>query len=60
MINVYEAQAANKRKSALIIGLFILFVTVSVYVISQAMGVYFGYEPGGLGVAGLALPSPKT
>ena len=54
MINVYEAQAANKRKSALIIGLFILFVTVSVYVISQAMGVYFGYEPGGLGVAGLA------
>ena len=54
MINVYEAQTANKRKSALIIGLFILFVTVSVYVISQAMGVYFGYEPGGLGVAGLA------
>ena len=55
MINLYEAQAANRRKSALIMALFILFVTVSVYVISQAMGVYFGYEPGGLGVAGLAL-----
>ena len=55
MINLYEAQAANRRKSALIMVLFILFVTVSVYVISQAMGVYFGYEPGGLGVAGLAL-----
>ncbi|MEK7112294.1 MAG: M48 family metallopeptidase, partial [Patescibacteria group bacterium] len=54
MVNVYEAQTANKRKSALIIALFILFVTASVYVISQAMGVYFGYEPGGLGVAGLA------
>lgn len=54
MLNVYEAQAANKRKSALIIGLFVLFVTVSVYVISQAMGVYFGYEPGGLGIVGLA------
>jgi len=55
MINLYEAQAGNRRKSALIMVLFILFVTVSVYVISQAMGVYFGYEPGGLGVAGLAL-----
>ena len=54
MVNVYEAQAANKRKSAVIIALFILFVTVSVYVISQAMGVYFGYEPGGLGVIGIA------
>lgn len=54
MINVYEAQAANKRKSAVIIALFILFATISVYVISQAMGVYFGYEPGGLGVIGIA------
>lgn len=54
MVNVYEAQAANKRKSALIMALFILFVSASVYVISQAMGVYFGYEPGGLGVAGIA------
>ena len=55
MINVYEAASANKRKSALIIVLFIIFVTVSVYILSQAMGVYFGYEPGGLGVAGIAL-----
>ncbi|MEK7112765.1 MAG: M48 family metallopeptidase [Patescibacteria group bacterium] len=54
MVNVYEAQAANKRKSALIMALFILFVSAAVYVISQAMGVYFGYEPGGLGVAGIA------
>jgi len=55
MINIYEAQAANKRKSALIIGLFIVFVTLSVYVISQATTVYLGYEPGGLGMAGVAL-----
>jgi len=55
MINVYEAQTANKRKSAIIIALFIVFVTVAVYVISQSFALYLGYEPGGLGVAGLAL-----
>lgn len=55
MINIYEAQSANKIKSAIIIALFILFVTVSVYIISQAFGYYLGYEPGGLGFAGLAL-----
>lgn len=55
MVNVYEAQAANKRKSALIIALFIVFVTISVYVISQAFAIYLGYEPGGLGFVGIAL-----
>ena len=54
MINVYEAQSANRFKSALVMALFILFVSVSVYVISIAMGAYFGYEPGGLGIAGIA------
>lgn len=55
MINIYEAQAANKRKSIIIIGFFIVFVTLAVYIISQAIGAYYGYEPGGLGVAGIAL-----
>lgn len=55
MVNVYEAQAANRRKSAIVIVLFIVFVTLSVYIISQGLGVYFGYEPGGLGVVGIAL-----
>ena len=55
MINIYEAQASNKRKSALIIALFIVFITVAIYIISQAFSVYLGYEPGGLGVAGMAL-----
>lgn len=54
MINVYEAQKVNRFKSALVMALFILFVSVSVYVISLALGAYFGYEPGGLGVAGIA------
>jgi len=55
MINIYEAQVANKRKSALIVILFIVFITVAIYIISQAFSVYLGYEPGGLGVAGIAL-----
>lgn len=55
MINVYEAIAANKRKSAVIVVLFIVFVAVAIYILSQAFGVYMGYEPGGLGIAGIAL-----
>mgnify|MGYP001579451124 CR=1 FL=1 len=55
MINVYEAEAANKRKSALIIALFVVFVSLSVYVLASAFAVYSGYEPGGLGIVGLAL-----
>lgn len=55
MINIYEAVAANKRKSVIVIIGFIVFVTLAVYFISQAIGIYMGYEPGGLGTAGLAL-----
>ena len=55
MQNIYEAQAANRRKSLIIITLFILFITVVVYVLSQALGFYLGYEPGGLGFVGIAL-----
>ena len=55
MVNVYEAQAQNKRKSALVIALFVIFVTLAVYVLAQAFAVYSGYRPGGLGFVGLAL-----
>lgn len=55
MINIYEAQSLNKRKSLVIIVLFIGFVTVAVYVIASALGYYYGYQPGGLGIAGFAL-----
>jgi heat shock protein HtpX len=55
MINVYEAISANKRKSAVIIVMFAVFVAVAVYVMSTAFGVYTGYEPGGLGFVGIAL-----
>src|SRR3990167_9054730 len=55
MQNIYEAVASNKRKSALILILFLLFTTIVIYVLSQAFVVYMGYEPGGLGFVGIAL-----
>ena len=54
MINIYEAVSANKRKSIIVMVVFVIFVTATIYILSQAMGVYLGYEPGGLGLAGLA------
>lgn len=55
MINVYEAEAANKWKSAFIVALFVVFVAIVVYVMSTAFAIYTGYEPGGLGFVGIAL-----
>lgn len=55
MLNVYEAVAANKRKSSLVLIFFIAFVAVAIYFIAQAFSVYMGYEPGGLGIVGIAL-----
>src|SRR5258708_23453392 len=52
--NFYEAISINKRKSLIIVIGFFLFVVVVVYVLSQAMAYYFGYEPGGLGIVGIA------
>ena|SRR3989304_4157909 len=54
MVNIYEVQSANKIKSALIVAGFIVFVTLAVYFLSLAFGAYMGYEPGGLGMVGLA------
>src|SRR3989344_2047202 len=54
MQNIYEVQSANKRKSAFILIVFLLFTTVVIYVLAQAFAFYFGYEPGGVGFIGLA------
>ncbi len=54
MQNIYEATNANKRKSVFVVVFFFFFVALTIYVISQALGVYLGYEPGGLGMVGLA------
>lgn len=55
MKNIYEVQTSNKIKSFIIIVLFFLFVSFTVWILSQAIGLYMGYEPGGLGYVGLAL-----
>lgn len=49
MQNVYEAQDANKRKSWLVIFLFIGFISLTVYVLA----IFWGIDP--LGLTGLAL-----
>lgn len=54
MKNIYEAVSENKRKSAIVLISFVVFITLAVYFIGQAMGVYLGYEPGGIGIVGLA------
>lgn len=54
MQNIYEAQSSNKTKSAIVVIAFVFFVTIAIYFISQAFAIYIGYEPGGLGIAGLA------
>lgn len=47
MLNIYEQVDANKRKSWLIIILFVLFITGVAYVFSQALD----YGPGLVGIA---------
>jgi heat shock protein HtpX len=53
--NIYEVQTSNKIKSAVIVAIFIVFVFVAVYVLTNAFGYYLGYQPGGFGYLGFAL-----
>lgn len=55
MKNIYEVRAANKLKSFIIVAFFMVFVAVAIYFISSALAIYWGYEPGGLGIVGVAL-----
>lgn len=55
MKNIYEVQAANKVRSVIVVVAFALFVTLATYILAQAIGIYMGYEPGGLGYVGFAL-----
>ena len=55
MKNIYEAQSANKIKSTIVVVGFVVFVAITVYILSQALGYYWGYEASGLGGIGLAL-----
>jgi heat shock protein HtpX len=55
MRNIYEVQSANKLKSAIIVALFVVFVFLATYILTNAFGYYMGYTPGGLGFFGIAL-----
>lgn len=55
MKNIYEMQAANKRKSFAVVLFFFVFTGISVFLIIKAIGIYYGYEVGGLGIGGFAL-----
>ncbi len=55
MKNIYEVQQSNKIKSLIVIFGFVLFIAASVYLITQAMSVYLGFAPGGLGFLGISL-----
>ena len=55
MTNVYEQVDANKRKSAIVVIGFTLFITLATYFISRGMAAYYGYEAGAMGITGVAL-----
>jgi len=55
MKNIYEVRNANKIKSSIVVVGFVIFVALTVYVLSQALGYYWGYDVGGLGFVGFAL-----
>ena len=54
MKNIYEVQSSNKLKSSIVVLGFVFFVALAVYILSQALGYYFGYQVGGLGMVGFA------
>lgn len=54
MRNIYEVQAANKLKSSVVVVFFAIFAFITIYVLTQALGLFMGYEPGGLGYLGIA------
>lgn len=55
MLNVYESVSANKRKSALVIVLFSLFIILASYFISRGLAAYYGYYSSGFELTGIAL-----
>lgn len=55
MINIYEAIDANKRKSFIIVAVFLIFIALAVYFIGAGLSYYFGYDLGPVGIGGIAL-----
>jgi len=55
MKNIYEVQNSNKAKSIFIILMFFSFITLTLWILSQALSVYFGYQATALSTLGIAL-----
>lgn len=55
MENIYEATSKNKIKSTIVVLGFFVFIALTVYFMSAAFSAYMGYQPGGLGIVGIAL-----
>jgi heat shock protein HtpX len=48
MLNIYEAQALNRRKSFVVVLLFFIFVGISFYFLLNAFNYYYGLGTGGI------------
>jgi len=55
MLNIYEAQALNRRKSFVVVLLFFIFVGISLYFLLNAFSYYYGLGNGGVGIVMPAL-----
>lgn len=54
MKNIYEVKSKNIFKSYIIILGFFIFSIITIYILTQAFGVYMGYQPGNFGYIGFA------
>ena len=50
MLNIYEAQALNRRKSFVVVSLFFIFVGISLYFLLNAFGYYYGLRSGNVAI----------
>jgi len=60
MLNIYEAQALNKRKSFVVVTLFFLFVGISVFFLLNALNYYYGFGQGSFSILFFALISSSV
>lgn len=54
MKNIYEVKSKNILKSYVIILGFFVFSIITIYILTQAFGIYMDYQPGNFGYIGFA------
>jgi heat shock protein HtpX len=55
MVNIYESVDNNKRRSAIVVAGFVLFIFLAAFLISKGIGAYYGYQTTGFEFAGIAM-----